>query len=120
MKIVVTSTGETLDSEVDARFGRTKKFILYDTESENFSVIDNEQNLELASGAGIQTANNIINAGAETVITPNCGPKAFKALNAAGIKIFICEEKKVNDVINDFIFGKLEEIKDPNVNGHWG
>ena len=120
MKIVVTSTGETLESEVDARFGRTKNFIIYDSENGEYSVIDNKQNLELPSGAGVQTSNNIINTGAEVVITPNCGPKAFRALTAAGIEIYTCKVGVVSEAIKEYKNGKLEKMEDPNVNGHWG
>ena len=75
--------------------------------------------MELPSGAGVQAAKNIISVKAEAVITPNCGPKAFRALSAAGIKIYSCEVTIVKNVIEDFKAGKLEEVGSPNVSGHW-
>ena len=119
MKIIVTSTGDTLESEVDLRFGRAEKFILYDTEDGSFSVIENQQNLQALSGAGIQTSKTIIDAGAEAVITPNCGPKAFSVLSSEGIRVFTCKIEKIKDIIADFKNNKLEEIKQANVEGHW-
>ena len=119
MKIIITSTGDNLDSEIDQRFGRSAIFILYDTGDDSFSVIDNKQNIESSSGAGIQTAQNIINAGAEIVITPNCGPKAFRVLKTAGVKIYSCKEGKVKDAIEDFKNCRLNEISEANVEGHW-
>ncbi len=119
MKIIISSTGNSLESKVDQRFGRAAMFILYDTDDDSFSVIDNKQNLDSPSGAGIQAAQNIINSGAQTVITPNCGPKAFRVLSTAGVKIFSCGDSKIKDIINDFKNGKLEEIKQANVEGHW-
>jgi predicted Fe-Mo cluster-binding NifX family protein len=119
MKIVVTSTGNSLESEVDQRFGRAPYFIVYDIDEDAFSVIDNKQNIETASGAGIQSAQNIINSGAQTVITPNCGPKAFRVLSTAGIKVFSCKNGIIKDIIEDFKNGKLSEITQANVEGHW-
>ena len=119
MKIIITSTGDSLESKVDQRFGRGAMFILYDTDEDSFSVIDNKQNLESPSGAGIQASMNIINQGIQAVITPNCGPKAFRVLSSAGVKIFSCEDGKIKDIIDDFKNDKLEEIKQANVEGHW-
>jgi len=45
MKIAVTSSGEGMDSVVDARLGRAERFILVDTETGEFTVEDNTQNL---------------------------------------------------------------------------
>ena len=56
MKIAITTSGDSLDAAVDPRFGRAKAFILYDTETDEWSVLDNAQNLNAAQGAGIQAA----------------------------------------------------------------
>ena len=119
MKIIITSTGDSLESEIDVRFGRAPVFILYDTDDDSFSPINNKQNLDSPSGAGIQSAQNIINSGAKAVITPNCGPKAFRVLSSAGVKVFSCSKVKVRDAVNDFKEGKLEELNQANVEGRW-
>jgi len=49
----------------------------------SFEVIENTQNLDLPHGAGIQAAQNITQYNADMLLTGNCGPKAFKALEAA-------------------------------------
>jgi len=64
MKIAVTSTGKTLDSQVDPRFGRAACFIIVDTETMDFNVIENE-NIAAAGGAGISSAKVVIDADAE-------------------------------------------------------
>jgi len=111
--------GDSLDSEVDQRFGRAKNFILFDTEKEKFSVVDNQQSLNMQSGAGVQAAQNIINSGAEVLLTSNVGPKAYQVLSAAGIKIFLGAKGKIKDAINDFKEGNLKEATEANVVGHW-
>ena len=59
MKIAFTTSGETLDSPLDSRFGRAPKFLVYDLDKNTFVVIDNGQNLNAAGGAGVQAAETI-------------------------------------------------------------
>ena len=54
MKIAISSSGSTLEDTIDLRFGRAAMFIIYDLDHENFTSVDNEQNLNAAQGAGIQ------------------------------------------------------------------
>ncbi|MBU1003319.1 MAG: NifB/NifX family molybdenum-iron cluster-binding protein [Proteobacteria bacterium] len=87
MKIAISSRGKTLDSAMDERFGRAALFIIYDTESKQFTTLDNAANASLGQGAGIQAAQAVAATGAERVITGRVGPNAQAALNAAGIDI---------------------------------
>ncbi len=119
MKIAVTSMGQDLESKVDARFGRAKWFIVADTETTQFQVINNEQNLNAGQGAGIQTAENISRHGVGAVITGNCGPKAFRTLSAAGIRIYCDAEGTVAQALEKFKSGKLKQAEGANVEGHW-
>ncbi|HOP46595.1 MAG TPA: NifB/NifX family molybdenum-iron cluster-binding protein [Desulfobacteraceae bacterium] len=119
MKIAVTTSGESLDAPLDPRFGRAKKFLLYDTDSGKFELIDNVQNLNAPQGAGIQAAQNVSRLGAEVVITGNCGPKAYKTLTAAGIKVVIEAEGSVVQAIEQFRRGELKPAETANVEGHW-
>jgi predicted Fe-Mo cluster-binding NifX family protein len=89
MKIAVSARGKTLESEMDPRFGRAAYFILIDPESMAFEVLENRQNLSLPQGAGIQAAQTVVDHGARAVITGNCGPKAFRVLQAAGVQVAV-------------------------------
>jgi len=119
MKIAVTAQGKKLSSEIDLRFGRAKWLIVIDTETGNFQAHDNILNLNAVQGAGIQTGQNIANLGIEAVITGNVGPNAFKTLNAADIKIFLAEKQTIQEAIDLFKAGKLKEVNQANVEGHW-
>jgi len=119
MKIAITATGKDVSSNVDLRFGRAKYFIVVDTESDNAVVHDNTQNLNAAQGAGIQSAETVARLGAEAVITGNAGPKAFRTLNAAGIKVYLCPGGTVAEAIRSFKDGELKEATAANVDGHW-
>lgn len=119
MKIAITTSGDTLQATVDSRFGRAQKFCVIDPDSGEFQIIDNRQNLQAMQGAGIQAAQQIIDSGATCLITGNCGPKAFFALNAAGIKIYSSGQTTVSEAIDAFKANTLQQVKSANVEGHW-
>ena len=119
MKIAITAQGKELSSEIDPRFGRAKWLIVVDTESGDFQAHDNAVNLNAAQGAGIQTGQNIANLGVKAVITGNVGPNAFKTLNAANVRVFLSEASTAQGVLELFKESKLQEVTEPNVEGHW-
>ena len=119
MKIAVTSTGPTLDDNVEARFGRCTYFSIIDTETMDFSAIENS-NVAAAGGAGISSAKAVIDAGAQAVLTGNCGPNAERTLSAAGIKLYVGVRGTVSEAVELFKSGKLTEAAGPNVQAHFG
>lgn len=119
MKVAVTTTGEGLTAEVDARFGRTRKFLVFDTETEETEIVENSQAYNTPQGAGIQAAENIMKAGATAVITGNVGPNAHRALSAAKIEIYIGASGTVAEAIEAYKKGELESAASANVDGHW-
>jgi predicted Fe-Mo cluster-binding NifX family protein len=119
MKIAVTSQGQTIDSEVDPRFGRARYFIIADVDTGDLRAVSNEQNLNAAQGAGIQAAQLVAAQGVEAVLTGHCGPKAFQVLTAAGIKVFNEVEGTVAEAIVAFSSGKLTQTEGADVQGHW-
>ena len=119
MKVAVTSQGKELTSEVDPRFGRAKWLLLVDTQSGVTGAYDNTVNLNLSQGAGIQTGQNVVNLGAEAVITGNIGPNAFKTLSAANVKVYLSEVKTIQNAVESFKAGELNEVQQANVEGHW-
>ena len=119
MKIAVTASGDTLDAELDPRFGRAPHFLLIDTETEEIKRINNQKNSQAASGAGIQAAESVANAGAEVLLTGHCGPNAFQALQKAGVKIVLGVEGTVKTAVSKFKKGEYTFAESENVNGHW-
>jgi len=119
MKIAITSTGKTLDSQVDQRFGRAAYFIVVEMETMEFSVLENES-ASASGGAGITSAKAVIDAGAEAVLTGNCGPNAQRTLSAAGIRLYTGIAGTVKEAIELFKNGKLTEAAGPNVEAHFG
>jgi predicted Fe-Mo cluster-binding NifX family protein len=119
MKIVISSTGNTLDSNVDQRFGRTRWLIVYDTETKDSEAVENTQNSNAPQGAGVSTAEMVANMGCNVIITGNLGPKAYQVLNAAGIKGYSARSTTVKEAVEMLNKGELQEISGPNVKGHW-
>jgi predicted Fe-Mo cluster-binding NifX family protein len=119
MKIAITSSGTTLDDEVDPRFGRAKYFLVYDTENDALHAVENQQNLNAAQGAGIQAGQLVAATGATALLTGNCGPKAFQVLGQAGIDVCVQVHGKVRQAIEDWKAGKLTAAAGANVEGHW-
>ncbi|MCW7753190.1 NifB/NifX family molybdenum-iron cluster-binding protein [Desulfobotulus sp. H1] len=119
MKVLVSSQGPTLDSPLDLRFGRAACFLLVDTLSLDFSVVENSQNLNLPQGAGIQAGKIAVSTGADAVITGNCGPKAFDVLKTAGLEVVVNASGRVIDAVQNYKNGQLSSTAAPNVEGHW-
>jgi predicted Fe-Mo cluster-binding NifX family protein len=119
MKIVITSQGKELNSEIDPRFGRSRYFIFIDTETGESEAIGNEQELNAVQGAGIQAAEFVSRNGAEWVLTGNCGPKAYRTLSAAGINVSVQVTGTVQEAFEMFKRGELTPAKEANVEGHW-
>lgn len=119
MKIAVTAQGPDWCSRVDPRFGRAEKFILVDTDTDEFSVHDNGQNLNASQGAGIQAGRVVVDLGAAAVITGNVGPKAFTTLRAGNVKVYTGATGTVREAVEAFTAGRLQQAETPNVQGHW-
>ena len=119
MKIAVTSTGKTLDSQVDPRFGRAAYFVIVDTETMDFEVIEND-NVSAGGGAGTSSAKVIADTGADAVLTGNCGPNAQRTLSAADVKLYTGLTGTVSEAIELYKAGKLTEASGANVQSHFG
>jgi predicted Fe-Mo cluster-binding NifX family protein len=119
MKVAVCSTGNTLDSPMDPRFGRCAYFVIVDTETFDAQAVENPGALS-PQGAGIQAAQVVCSLGVSAVITGNLGPNAHQALSAAGIKVYECIGETVRYAVNLFNAGALREISNPTVSAHFG
>ena len=119
MKIAITSNGESLDSQVDERFGRAAYFMVGDPETMDFAAIANES-VAAAGGAGVSSAKVVIDAGAEALLTGNCGPRAESTLTAGGVKLYTGVAGTVAEAIELYKAGKLTQADGPSVEQHFG
>jgi predicted Fe-Mo cluster-binding NifX family protein len=119
MKVAVTSVDGTMEGKVDERFGRTRTFVIYDVDTGKVETAGNEQQMNLAQGAGIQTAQNVVNLGAKAVVSGHLGPKAFQVLLAAGIEAYAATNMTVADAVARYREGSLQKLNGADVEGHW-
>lgn len=120
MKVVVTSKGTDLSSEVDQRFGRAPHFMLIDSASgEILDVVANSAGIDAVQGAGVQAAETLSRLGAEGLVTGHCGPKAYRTLDAAGIAVYTGASGTVGEALEQLRQGVLEQASAPTVAGHW-
>jgi predicted Fe-Mo cluster-binding NifX family protein len=116
----VTSIDGTIEGMVDERFGRCRKLVVYDPQSNKIEILDNKANTGLAQGAGIQTAENVVNAGVHAVISGDFGPKAFQMLRAAGIEVYSTITMTVKEALSRFEAGKLTKLAGTDIQqSHW-
>ena len=102
MKICVTAQGNDLDSLLDPRFGRCQFFIFIDTEDlHNYEAIANT-NIDATGGAGIQSAQFVVEKEIKAVLTGKVGPNAERVLKAANVDVFTDFSGTVSEVINNF------------------
>jgi predicted Fe-Mo cluster-binding NifX family protein len=119
MKICITAQGNTLDSEVDPRFGRCAYFLIVNIDTMEFEASENSS-AQTMGGAGIQAGKFVLDKGVKAVLTGNVGPNAFQTLQAGGTEIITGISGKVIDVVNRYKNGELKATGGPNVQSHFG
>ena len=120
MKVAFSTSGDGLESPLDPRFGRAPKFLIYDLDSGTFEVVDNQENVNAAQGAGIQSGETVARLGAKSLVTGHCGPKALRVLVAAGVAVYTATGTlTVAEALEQYRAGTLAEVKTADVAGHW-
>ncbi|NEW84653.1 MAG: dinitrogenase iron-molybdenum cofactor biosynthesis protein [Mariniphaga sp.] len=100
MKVAITSTGNSLDSTLDSRFGRCSYFVVYDTESQSTEFIPNS-NKENVEGAGPASVQLVASRGAEKVVSGEFGAKVKALFDSLKIQLVVLNdpEKKISAII---------------------
>ena len=113
MKIAISSTGKSLENEIDTKFGRCPYFLIVEIENKEIKEVKAIENIAAGQrgGAGITSAEIVAKEKADAIITANLGPRAFSVFEQFEIKIYQGQGKVV-DAIQKFIKGELTEIKD--------
>ncbi|AGW13746.1 DUF134 domain-containing protein [Megalodesulfovibrio gigas] len=114
-RIAVTAEGPGLDGLVDPRFGRAAGFVVVDAATMAAEYVDNGASQTLSHGAGINAAQVLAKSGAGVLLTGYVGPKAFQALQAAGIKVGQdLEGLTVRQAVQRFLDGQVPMAAGPN------
>ena len=101
MKVAITSTGNTLDSTLDQRFGRCTCFVIYNTETKGIEFIPNP-NRDAQEGAGPASVQIVASRSAEKVISGEFGFKIKSLFDSLKIQMIVLKEpeKKISEIID--------------------
>ncbi len=111
MKIAISAEGPTLDDQVDPKFGRATGFVIYNTETKACEWHNNGAAQTSAQGAGLLAAQLVAGTGAQVVLSGYVGPKAFEALQTAGINVVQdMDNRTVGEAIAAFEAGKADVL----------
>lgn len=101
MKTAITSTGATLDSTIDPRFGRCSYFVIYDSELKSFEFIPNPNKIAL-EGAGPASVQFVASKGVTKIISGEFGAKIKSLLDTLKIQMVMIKDhdKTVQEIIN--------------------
>lgn len=119
MKIAVSATGPDLEADVDPRFGRCQYLIFVETDTMQFEA-QNNANISTSGGAGISTAQTVVDQGVKAVLTGNMGPNAHQVFSGAGIPVITGASGKVSNAVDAYKKGQLKAASQPNVSAHSG
>lgn len=109
MKVCIPiETNDGIKSKVFGHFGSAAHFIIYDTETKNFTIIDNSDKNHMHGMCHPLKVleNQTINA----VICRGMGARAVQKLNEGGIKVYRASAETAEEIIENYEQDKLEEI----------
>ena len=87
MKIAIALEENRYDSNVDRRVGRASYFILVDSETNEYEIIENEAKDEV-TGAGLKVIKNLVSLGVEELIAGEVGPKAIVLIEEFDLPVY--------------------------------
>ncbi len=100
MKIAISCKGPSIDDSFDSHFGRASYFQIF--EDNKWHSFDNRENANAAQGAGISTAQSIIDMGVDVIITGSLGPKASRVIADSDIQVFLSDLPSIKENLLQF------------------
>jgi predicted Fe-Mo cluster-binding NifX family protein len=119
MKVAVSAIDNSLDSQIDQRFGRCRYFLIIDPETMELEAVSNK-GASASGGAGIQAAQTVANKGVGVLITGDIGPNAFQTLSSAGIKVITGASGTVKEALERYKSGSLQQASGATAKIHAG
>jgi predicted Fe-Mo cluster-binding NifX family protein len=113
VKIAISSTGNSLISKIDSRFGRATYFVFIEAEGGEIlrSYAVENRVAEAPAGAGTEAAQQVIREGVKAVISGAVGPNAYEIFERLGIDVFLAQgDLSVEEVYEKFEKGVLRKM----------
>lgn len=119
MKVIVPINEEKLTSGISVSFGRAPFFMIWNTETQSASFVENP-GASSNAGAGIKAAQAVVDEKADAIIVPRLGKNAADVLDASNIKIYKPKTMNTVEMIQAAVEEKLEILTDihPGFHGH--
>ena len=103
MKVAISSKGDTLDSEMDSRFGRCKFFAIYDSENKSTQFVENTA-ASLTEGAGPAALQLLTAQGVSKLVSGNFGVKVKTLSSDLNLQLIVMREnytiRSIIDMLN--------------------
>ncbi len=93
MKVAVTSSGNSLNSTIDDRFGRCNYFFIYDTTTKAMEFIPNPFK-DANEGAGPSVVELLASKEVEKIISSDFGLKVKPLLDSLKIQMVVIKDKE--------------------------
>ncbi len=117
MKVLITTRGDTLESEFDSRFGRAAWFLVHDTDTGETEAHRNGA-VSAGHGAGVRAGSMAASLGCGAAVGGNIGPKAYSTLQQAGVKVYLSDAETAGEALRQYLEGELPEQGGANVRSH--
>lgn len=111
MIIAIPVVEKTIESSVNPSFGRSPYFLLYDVKKKKVSYLNNDTASKSHGGAGIRTAQILVDHNVTDIIAPRCGENALEVLRAANIRAYQSIAGTTNENIEAFLSDKLLDLE---------
>jgi len=101
---------QKLDSAITKVFGKAKYFGIYNDETNEIEIIENQ------NPGGPAIFAQLVDKGVDVVLTPHAGPGAVRGAEQTGIKLYYCgeERKLLLEAVKEFQEGKYPQITPEN------
>ncbi|MFX0210792.1 MAG: NifB/NifX family molybdenum-iron cluster-binding protein [Candidatus Hodarchaeota archaeon] len=111
IKIGLPSNGEDISSFFANTFERCSYFVIMESTRPKAIITFLNYAQSAARGAGIQSAQSLVDQHVKAVITPQIGSDALDILQDEGIRIYMGIVGTIQENIEAFLQGRLVEIK---------
>jgi predicted Fe-Mo cluster-binding NifX family protein len=112
MRIAVSSTGDSLESEASSLFGRCPYYLLVETDSMDFEAVPNPA-VNASGGAGVKASQFIVEKNIAAVLTGRVGPNAMKVFRQSGTLLYETQGGTVAEEVQKYLGGELNQLSAP-------
>ena len=122
MKVAISAVSDDIKQPVNLVFGRCPGYVIAEIDGKEIKETKFVQNpgMSTGMGAGIAAAQAVTSHNVQAVISGNVGPNAFMVLQQSEIKVYRVADLTVEQALQQFAEGKLEEVKGSTAPGHFG